>query len=211
MKKIMMNKYGFERWQEEDFSDDGHRFTCYKVGNRVRVSKLVADGEVYISARIDGTKLPYEVYSKLPHYKILDDLNGVSLASIDEEDLIQLYLACVAYEQEYNLAEANLKLPTIEEIELQCSLVIANVHRQIAEAECAIKNNIIKLMVNLDSYKWDSLKHYYNSLLKEVDNYKKYPKQLLGTAQSIGFCEPHPLKDSYYYEAIMSLVNEYGR
>ena len=53
MKKIMMNKYGFVRWPEEDFSDDGNRFYCYKVGNRVRVSKLVSDGVAYISARVD--------------------------------------------------------------------------------------------------------------------------------------------------------------
>lgn len=208
MKRINMTKYGFERWQAEDFSDDGNRFTCYKVGNRVRVSKLVSDGRAYISARIDGIKLPYEVYSQLPHYKVLDDLNGVSVDNIDEDDLLELYHACVEYEQEYNAAEANLSLPTIEEIELQCAIVINNVHRQIAEAECAIKNNITKLMVNLSSYKWDSLKHYYNSLLKEVDNYKKYPKQLLGTAQSISFCAPHTLRDSYYFEAIMKMINE---
>jgi hypothetical protein len=203
-----MTKYGFERWQAEDFSDDGNRFTCYKVGNRVRVSKLVRDGRAYISARIDGIKLPYEVYSQLPHYKVLDDLNGISVDNIDEDDLLELYHACVEYEQEYNAAEANLDLPTIEELELQCAIVINNVHRQIAEVECAIKNNITKLMVNLDSYKWDSIKHYYNSLLKEVDRYKKYPAQMLGTAQSISFCKPNKtLSDSYYYEALMKIIN----
>ena len=72
MKKIMMTNYGFVRWPEEDFTDDSTRFTCYRVGKRVRVSKCTYNGEAYISARIDGAKLPYEVYSKLPHYSPLN-------------------------------------------------------------------------------------------------------------------------------------------
>ena len=39
-----MTKYGFKRWKDGDFSDDGNRFTCYRVGKRVSVSKLVSDG-----------------------------------------------------------------------------------------------------------------------------------------------------------------------
>ena len=68
MTRINMTKYGFVRWPEEDFSDDGARFTCYRVGERVRVSKTTYQGEVFISARIDGRKLSYNEYSVLEHY-----------------------------------------------------------------------------------------------------------------------------------------------
>jgi hypothetical protein len=95
MKRILMKEYGFVRWPEEDFSDDGNRFYCFKVGERVRVSKLVAQGTVFISARIDDIRLPFEIYSKLPHYRALDKLNGVSLESLQSSDLKQLYEDCL--------------------------------------------------------------------------------------------------------------------
>ena len=70
MKKIVMTKYGFVRWPEKDFSDDGNRFTCYRVGESTRVSKLVSDGRAYLSIESSCGKgtLPYEHYSTLPHY-----------------------------------------------------------------------------------------------------------------------------------------------
>ena len=90
MKRIELTKYGFIRSKEDDFSDDGNRFTCYRVG-KVRVSKLVSEGEAYISASIDDYLLPYETYSKLPHYRDLDALNGVSASDITEEDIQKTY------------------------------------------------------------------------------------------------------------------------
>lgn len=210
MKRIMMNKYGFERWPEEDFSDDGNRFTCYKVGNRVRVSKLVADGQAYISARIDGIKLPYEVYSQLPHYKVLDDLNGVSVDSIDEDDLLELYHACVEYEQEYDAAEANLDLPSMAAIKAQCSLIRDNLNRQLKEADSMIKANLTQLITNLSNYKWESIKTYYNNLLAELERVDTYPARLYNTAQSIAFCDSSSsyLNDSYYYERILEIIGQ---
>ena len=62
MERITMTKYGFIRSKEDDFSDDGNRFTCYRVG-KVRISKLVSDGEAYIDAYIDSGMLPYDIYS----------------------------------------------------------------------------------------------------------------------------------------------------
>ena len=85
MTRINLVKYGFIRDAAEDFSDDGNRFQVYKVG-RVRVTKLVSDGEAYIDGDINDCRLPYEVYSKLPHYKAIGRLNGVSLASLTEDE-----------------------------------------------------------------------------------------------------------------------------
>ena len=94
MKKIMMTKYGFVRWPERDFSDDSTRFTVYRVGERVEVSKTTYKGEAFIDGSIDGTKLPWEVYSKLPHYSAIGKLNGVSIDSLIDQDLFDLCEAC---------------------------------------------------------------------------------------------------------------------
>ena len=94
MKKIMMTNYGFIRWPEEDFSDDGTRFTAYRVGERVRVTKATYKGEAFIDGTIHGTKLPYEVYSKLPHYSAISKLNGVSIDTLTDQDLFNLCEAC---------------------------------------------------------------------------------------------------------------------
>jgi hypothetical protein len=111
MKRIMLTKYGFERWPEKDFIDDGNRFTCFRAGKNVRVSKHVYNGEVYLSIDtcIGNQIIPYEVYSKLPHYRPAAwNYNGVSVATLTDEDLRNFYNACIAYEQEYENAVANL-------------------------------------------------------------------------------------------------------
>lgn len=104
MKRIMLTKYGFERWPEEDFSDDGNRFICYRAGKRLRVSKHVFNGEVYLSASsyLGDMVIPYKVYSELPHYReAVWKYNGISVSSLTDEDLKNFYDACVAFEQEY--------------------------------------------------------------------------------------------------------------
>lgn len=212
MKKIVMTKYGFVRCAEEDFSDDGTRFQIYKAGKRVRVSKAVSNGQVYIAARIDGIKLPFEVYSKLSHYKALDNLNGVLVSAITEEDLLKLYEDCLAYEKEYDATEASIQMPTLAEIEKQCKLITAAKHKDICEIVKLIKDNITILMSRLSEYEWKNLKAYYNNLHQEVIKYSylSYPQKILGTSLSIDFCKPttSALKHSYYYEYIKELVEK---
>ena len=111
MQRINLTKYGFIRDREEDFSDDGNRFQGYRVGKRVRVSKHVYNGDVYLSIDtcLGDRYLPYTVYSKLPHYKPAAwNYNGVSVATLTDDDLRNFYNACIAYEQEYENAIANL-------------------------------------------------------------------------------------------------------
>lgn len=212
MKKIVMTKYGFERCPEEDFSDDGTRFQIYKAGKRVRVSKAVSNGQAYIAARIDGVKLPFEVYSKLSHYKALDNLNGVPVSMITEEELMELYEDCLAYEKEYDAAEASIQMPTLSEIEEQCKLITAAKHKDICEVVALVKDNLAVLMAKLSEYEWKNLKAYYNSLCTEIlkYNYQEYPQKILGTSLSIDFCKPttSALKHSYYYIYIKELVEK---
>lgn len=211
MKRIMMNKYGFVRWADQDFSDDGNRFQCYKVGNRVRVTKLVADGEVYIDGSIDGIILPYEVYSQLPHYRAVSKLNGVALSTLTEDDLTELYEACVAYEQEYTHAEKHIVMPSIEELEEQCARVQEKATRNFVEVEALISKNLTALACTLREYEWTTIKRYLVELQSQIRRYEpeKYARVLYGTSRSIAFCKPdcQELKDSWYYTSLVEMVN----
>ena len=75
--KINLKKYGFVRAPEEDFFDDGSRFTCYwydpdNTGDkRFRTSYTRWDDNVYISVRFNNDKTGKTEY--------FDDLNGVSV------------------------------------------------------------------------------------------------------------------------------------
>ena len=210
MNKIMMTKYGFIRWPEEDFSDDGNRFTAYRVGKRVRVTKCTYKGEAYISADIQGTKLPYEVYSKLPHYSALDKLNGVSIASLTDNDLFNLCEACLYYEQEYNDAENNIKMPTLEEIKAQCLKVQAKRMEEFTEIEKLMSENAMKLALKLTKWQWTTLRDYLENLVAKIANYNPelYAHTILNSRTSVDFCKPNcsELNNSYYYNYIMDLI-----
>lgn len=211
MKKIMMAKYGFVRCPEEDFSDDGNRFQAYKVG-RVRVTKLVSDGEAYIDGDINDGKLPYEVYSKLPHYTLCGKLNGISLAALTDEDLQELYEDCVAYGQEYTDAENSIKYPTLDEITEQCKKICAKRLIELGTVEDLMRDHSFEAAAKLSAYEWKYLQDYLKNLMSKVKQYNPdtYPQSILGQAYSFNFVRPEnsDLKDCFYYEQIIELFNK---
>jgi hypothetical protein len=210
MERINMKKYGFVRWPEEDFSDDGNRFTCYRAGEKVRISKLNSAGQVYISARIDGTKLPYEVYSKLPHYKSLDKLNGVSLAGLTDNDLLELYYNCLDYEMEYTEAENTIVMPSLEEIKRQCRKVQVQRMNEFAHATKLVSESILLLAEKLGQYDWKTLKENLNILRERALNFNidSYAASLVGNSRSIAFCKGdcYELRPMWTYESILNMV-----
>lgn len=212
MNKIMMTKYGFVRWPEEDFSDDGTRFTCYKVGKRVLVSKAVCNGQAFIDARIDGFKLPYEVYSDLPHYLATGKLNGVSVASLTDNDLFDLAEACLLYEKEYEEAENSIVMPTYDEIYAQASRVKALRGGELVIAERYLKENIAEVTYNLSVYDWKEIQSYFRMLKDAADNYDPadVATRMLRTSRSIDFCKPEcrELKESWYYTSLIKLIQK---
>jgi hypothetical protein len=212
MKKIMMTKYGFVRWPEEDFGDDGNRFTCYRVGDRVRVSKCTYNGEAFIDASIEGTKLPYEVYSKLPHYSAISKLNGVSIGSLTDQDLVDLYEVCLAYEQEYTDAENNIQMPTLEAIEIQCKKVQTKRQLELIDINDAFSRSAVAIAGKLEKWEWTNLREYLLAIAAAVNSYDPdiYPQTIFGTSRSIDFCKPtcSELQDSFYYKWIMERINK---
>lgn len=207
MKKINLIKYGFIRSPEDDFTDDGNRFICFKVKD-VEISKLVKEGRAYISASIENGKLPYEVYSKLPHYKSLNKLNGVSVSDLTETDLYDLYANCVEYSKEYQDAVNQTKYPTLQELQIKCDELTADLQNQLDRAKQLIKDNILKVFDNGNNYKLKDLLDYYKSLKSNVKNsYNRntYPQSILGTSLSINLMKTNPTK-SWYLKQIEEIL-----
>lgn len=212
MKKIMMTKFGFDRWPEESFSDAGNRFECYRAGKRVRVSKCVSDGWAYIDGDIRSNELPYEIYSKLPHYSAIGKLNGIKIEALTEEMLTQLYFDCVEYEKEYNAALASMVWPTEQEIRQQCVKVQYKAKLELIDIEQAISGKVVHLAKTLKDWEWKTVREYINNIENRIKSYDPdvVAHRMVGTAHSIEFCKPNNsnLADSYYYTHIMELINK---
>lgn len=212
MTRINLVKYGFVRDAANDFSDDGNRFQAYKVG-RVRITKLVSDGEAYIDGDIVDGKLPYEVYSKLPHYPMLGKLNGVPTAAITEDDLQELYEDCQAYEAEYTTAENSIKYPTIDEIQDKAVKITAKRMLEIADIESLLSKHTLEAAAKFSAYEWKQLQDYIQKLMSLVKHFdpKTYPQTILGQQYSFTFVKPDfEMCDSYWFKEIRSTFKAHG-
>jgi hypothetical protein len=211
MKKIMMAKYGFVRCPEEDFSDDGNRFQTYKVG-RVRVTKLVSDGEAYIDGDINDGKLPYEVYSKLPHYALCGKLNGISLAALTDEDLQELYEDCVAYGREYTDTENSVVYPTLDEIKEKAVKVTAKSLVELTKVEMLLKNYGLEAVAKFSPYEWKTVQEYTKHLLVDVQRFdpETFPQTVVGKSYSFDFVKPEThMEESYWFTYLKELFGKY--
>lgn len=207
MEKINLTKYGFIRSAADDFSDDGNRFTCYKVGN-VRVSKLVDDGRAYIDGSRDDYKLDYETYSKLPHYKAVGRLNGVDKNTLTEDDLIQLYNDCVAYDNEYEEALKNMIWPSKDELIKARNTILAAKRQQFTEIKDLFT---VEKFVSLDTYNAKQLKDCMTRLYGEA-----YPKEteqafvdrLYKTPHSKNYIKLHDCQPDFYYRKCKEILSK---
>lgn len=213
MKKIMMAKYGFVRTPEDDFSDDGSRFQAYRVG-RVRVTKLVSDGQAYIDGDIRDGKLPYEVYSKLPNYQAATwSYNGISVASLTDEMLQDFFRACVQYEKEYQAAEAAIEYPTEFELLAKCIRVQNKLILEMNELETLIGEKAIEAATKFSKWEWEQLQKYLTYMLQELRKYKHdtFIPGILGTAQSINFIQNRDdTEPTYWYKSIKEMFQKYS-
>ena len=193
MKRIELAKYGFIRSKEDDFSDDGNRFTCYRVG-KVRVSKLVSDCQAYIYASIDDYLLPYETYSQLPHYRYLSDLNGLPVSDVTEEDLQKLYEDCISYEKEYDDAYNSIDWPSEKEI--------ADKAREFFTEYVKVYNQ------------WSSLRDYIRSFRNAYEQYSDpddYGRRLFKNITSLEFVKKTPnVTDNFWAKQIRKIIEQYS-
>lgn len=215
MTRVNLIKYGFVRWPERDFTDDGSRFTCFKAGKNVEVTKLVADGDVYLSidASVGNGTLPYDTYKTLPHYSDATwKYNGVAVEDLTDEDLKNFYDACIAYEQEYEAAEASIEYPTLEEIENKAKRIIA---KRLLELDCVeiwLKEHCIGAITKFTTYEWAKVQDYTRNLLGDAGRYHldTFPQTILGTSRSFDFVKPeYEMQDSFYYTYIREIFEKY--
>ena len=214
MKRINLTKYGFIRSPEEDFSDDGVRFTCYKVG-KVRVSKTIYSGVVYISARIINNELNYDEYSILPHYKSLSAINGIPADYISDDDLIKLYNNCIEYEKEYNQKVIELKslTPSYETAINQIKTI--NGARKKELDDLVSRFNLLAF-ANLNIAKKDRFMNYFTSLKLAIlsDEEIKFRVQY-DFKQNAGYIRDKysekafasKLQPSYWYTECVNILN----
>ena len=214
MKRINLTKYGFVRWSEEDFNDDGNRFQGYKAGKSVRVSKLVSEGQAYLScsSTVGNGTLPYEVYSKLPHYSIAQwRYNGVSVDTLTDQDLIDFYNACVSYEKEYEEAEATIKYPTLEEITEQCEKLWTKAMAEYSAGQTIVMDAVLlNKFIKLSDYEVKSVRDCLKSLRSAVENYdvKTLPQRMLGKSSSFNFVKPDNsdlINENYWLRSIREI------
>ena len=212
MKKIMMTKYGFVRDPAQDFSDDGNRFQAYKVG-RVRITKLVSDGEAFIDGGINDGNLPYEIYSKLPHFPLLGKLNGISVAALTEEDLQDLYADCQAYEVEYTNAENSVVYPTKKDLTLKCGRIQAKLLLEMGELEHLMSEHAVEAAAKFAKWEWQQLQEYLKSMLQKLsqNNPEKLIPSIIGTARSFTFlANKEDTAPTYYYTYIKEMFQKHS-
>ena len=217
MKRINLVKYGFVKWPEESFWDDGSHFDAYRVGERVRVTKCISDGQAYIDGRIDGGFLEYNEYSSLPHYSAISKLNGVSVGIITEIDLMRLYEDCLAYEKEYIEEENRIKasLPTEEEIRERCFEILGFRHTELDLIDKRLSTLTPKLIVECSDYQWKQIREYYQSLVRKTTQYNvdTWPKSVVGKPMSRKFMSPDfsDLKPTFYFKELMEILDKYDK
>jgi hypothetical protein len=215
MKRINLVKYGFVRWPEEDFSDDGNRFTCFRAGKKVRVSKLVSEGCAYLSieSSVGNGTLPYDVYSKLPHYhEATWAYNGVSVACLTDNSLKAFYNACVAYEKEYEEAEASIVYPTLEEIQDHAVKVTAKSLVELTQVEMLLKNYGLEAATKFSPYEWRQVQEYVKNLMADVKRYdpETFPQTIVGKSSSFDFVKPKAhMEESYWFRYLKELFEKY--
>lgn len=218
MKRINLTKYGFVRWPEEDFNDDGSSFISFRAGKNVIVSKLVSDGQAYLSIASDrcgkGT-LPYEVYSKLPYYNEATWLyNGVSVDSLTEADIQTFYEACISYEKAYEDAEASIQYPTIAELTKQCEKIQAKVLSEAHELEELMWKHGMEAAVKFSKYEWTSLQECLKHMLERVNYFNPLtlPQTMYKKSSSFTFVKENNndlVSPTYWYKAAKEMFEKH--
>ena len=216
MQRINLTKYGFVRWPEKDCSDDGNRFTCYRAGNKVRVSKLVSEGSAYLSidSQVGNGTLPYDVYSKLPHYhEATWAYNGVSVACLTDNSLKAFYNACVAYEKEYEEAEASIVYPTLEEIQDKAVKLTTKSLLELSKVEMLLSNHGLEAATKFTLLEWKNVQEYIKHLMADVKRFdpETFPQTVVGQQYSFNFVKPeYNAEESYWFIYLRDLFAKYN-
>lgn len=166
-----LQKYGFIRRPEDDFSDDGSRFRgyVYKTDKgEMPVTYLKSNGQVYLSASLHHKdELSYEEYKDLPSYRDSDKYNGVPEDEVDVADFAKI---CDRLISEYSEAVIAIEAVPMSKIEELCN--------KLAKAALDDYNKTVKLfrtvdpmkILDISPYELKRLKEYFERAKVETEN-----------------------------------------
>jgi hypothetical protein len=163
---------------------------------------------------MNGCKLDYTEYSKLPHYKDATwNYNGVDMNSLTDEDLVNWYNACVEYEKEYIEAESKVVFPTIEEIRNQCIRIRKLRQQELNNITKLINDNGTALLLGLTSdYELRNLRDYYKNLKRTAEGLDPdlYPQTIQKSNYGRNFVKEtnSDLKENWYYKQLKEIISK---
>ncbi len=216
MERVNLTKFGFIRDKSLDFNDDGNRFSGFRWSedSSCCLSKCVYNWEAFLSAHIDG-ELPYEVYSKLPSYNTaVWKYNGINLDELTDDDLKELYEACVSYEKEYRATEGSIQYPTIEELVDQCKKIQEKLISEVNELECLMGRYGMEAAVKFSKYEWSNLQHYLNYMVEKVNRFNPLtlPQSMYRKSSSFTFMKEDNsdlVSPTYWYTSIKEMFENH--
>lgn len=211
---LRLTSFGFIRSPQDDFTDDGSTFTCYRYpgldGMRVSVCKSTwSDDSYFIAARMERGDLIYAEYSALPCYKELDMLNDGCGEEYAKQHLPELIEAMKTYHKAYKEKVASLEPVTDEEI---LEIYRNKYSRYYKEKVAEIKSKIDYRVLRLDEWSVKNLSSYFKSLEGEVARYDD--AHALRLSQSWRRQErlnrDKPMSECFYYRECKEILAKVG-
>ena len=153
---------GWKRREDLDFRDDGTKFKGYESPEGLPLTYTKANGEYYLSLRIDYLDgLTYHEYSKMESYKLQDEFNGVEEVDPDKltqnaAQIMREYKAIVAEMNNYTVDMQKLVKAAEKELEI--------VYRVLYDSNVGIDD-----LENVDSYDMKRLIDYRRSLKDQAE------------------------------------------
>ena len=132
----------------------------------------------------------------------------IQVEPLTDDDLKEFYEACVAFEQEYEAAEASIKYPTLEEIKDKAMRVTAKRLFELETVEQWFKTRALEAAAKLSAYEWKQVQEYTKNLMADVKRFdpETYPQTIVGTSRSFDFVKPeYEMKDSYWFKYLHEL------
>ena len=148
---------GWKRREDLDFRDDGTKFKAFEYENGLVATYTKADGEYYLSLRVDYLDgLTFDEYSQMESYKLTDEFNGVKQIDADK-----VTMNAIEIMEEYNiiLEKVNKHVVDMEKLTEAAEDELRLVYQILNESNVGIDE-----LEGFSSYEITKLREYRNSI-----------------------------------------------
>jgi hypothetical protein len=136
-------------------------------------------------------------------------LNGVSLDTLTDNDLVELYNSCVAYDKEYTDAENSSVYPTHDELLHVYRKIKAYAITEYVKVSAKITP---EALIKMSDYEIKEFRRYLESLSKAKDfSPEESVANVLGTARSkqiVNMSDAQIAQKSFYYTQCLKLLDK---